>query len=116
MPDDPAHDPLGEVLTTAEARWQRHAHLLDYQPDYRIRGPEDPFTPALEYAHHAHWLEYSSAHLRAYLEKRERPAPVEHPDAQNDAWAPEVAERSPEANARETLGRPTGRARGCQHV
>ena len=107
MPDDIQLDTqLDEVLTAAEARWQRHVHLLDYRPDYRIRGPEDPFTPALEYAHHAHWLEYASAHLRAYLEKRERPAPVEDVDAQNDAWAAEDAALPPaQAKARASEAR-----------
>lgn len=80
-----------DVLRAAEARWQRHVEVLDWQPDYRIRGPEDPFTPAQEYLHHAHWLEYAAEHIRARLEGRERPPRIEDVDTQNDAWAAEDA-------------------------
>lgn len=84
---------LGEVLAAGEARWTRHVQLLDWQPDYRIRGPEDPFTPAQEYAHHGHWLEYATLHLRARTEGTEPPARIEDFDAQNAAWAEADAAR-----------------------
>ncbi len=78
---------LTEVLAAAEARWTRHTQVLDWQPDYRIRGPEDPFTPAQEYAHHGHWLETSLARLRARLDGTEPPARIADGNAQNAKWA-----------------------------
>ena len=88
-------DRLTEVLTAAEARWSRHVQVLDWQPDYRIRGPEDPFSQAQEYAHHGHWLESALARLRARLDGTEPPARITDFNAQNAAWA--------EADARRTL-------------
>lgn len=90
MTDSVAND-LDEALAAEEARWTRHVQLLDWQPGYRIRGPEDPFTPAQEYLHHAHWLEYASSHARARLDGGDAPATIEDVDAQNDAWATEDA-------------------------
>ncbi|MCK9493981.1 MAG: hypothetical protein M0R75_00605 [Dehalococcoidia bacterium] len=99
---------LDEVLTAAEARWSRHVETLDWQPGYRIRGPEDPFTAVQEYGHHAHWQEYAASHLRAYLDRTERPAPIEDANAQNDAWAVEDATLSHEvARARAAAARET---------
>lgn len=96
MTTESSPDRLDEVLVAAEARWQRHVDLLDWQPGYRVRGPEDPFTPAQEYAHHGHWLEDVLARLRARLDGTKRPPPVTDVDGQNAAWAAEDAARSHE--------------------
>ncbi|MCA9850705.1 MAG: hypothetical protein KC461_08670 [Dehalococcoidia bacterium] len=90
---------LSDVFAESDARWQRHVELLDWQPDYRIRGPEDPFTPAQEYLHHAHWLEYATAIVRARLDGAEPPPRIEDTSAQNDAWAMEDA-RVPHGEAK----------------
>lgn len=82
---------LDGVLAAEEARWTRHVQLLDWQPDYRIRGPEDPFRPAQEYLHHAHWLEYASSRARARLDGGDAPSTIEDVNEQNDAWAAEDA-------------------------
>jgi len=87
-------DELDEVLAAGEARWTRHVQLLDWQPDYRIRGPEDPFTPTQEYAHQGHWLEVALAGLRARLDGTERPPRITDFDAQNAAWAEADAART----------------------
>ncbi|MGE3961271.1 MAG: hypothetical protein AB7F65_06265 [Dehalococcoidia bacterium] len=95
-PDPSLAGRLEAVLVAAEARWQRHVDLLDWQPGYRIRGPEDPFLPAQEYAHHGHWLELALARLRARLDGAEPPARIADFDAQNAAWAAEDAARTHE--------------------
>lgn len=82
------------VLVEADARWQRHVDILDWQPAHRIRGPEDPFTAAQEYAHHGHWIEVAVQRLRARLDGTEPPARITDFDAQNRAWAEADASRS----------------------
>ncbi len=99
----PTAPTLDEVIAESDLRWQRHVDLLDWEPAYRIRGPEDPFTPGQEYLHHAHWLEYAAAHVRARLEGREAPPRIEDASAQNDAWAAEDA-NVPHAEAKERAG------------
>ncbi len=84
-------DDLQIVLDNADARWTRHLAVLEWDPAWRIRGPEDSFTAAQELAHHAHWLDYALAHARARTEGTEAPAAIEDFDAANDAWAAEDA-------------------------
>ena len=108
-------DRLAEVLAAAEARWTRHVQVLDWQPDYRIRGPEDPFTAPQEYAHHGHWLESALGRLRARLDGTELPPRIADFDAQNAAWAEEDSGRSHEeakAYATEMRGAYLEAARG----
>ena len=101
-------------MTTAPTLDDRLAEL-DWQPDYRIRGPEDPFTAPQEYAHHGHWLESALGRLRARLDGTELPPRIADFDAQNAAWAEEDSGRSHEeakAYATEMRGAYLEAARG----
>ncbi|MDA0270007.1 MAG: hypothetical protein O2798_07505 [Chloroflexi bacterium] len=73
----------------AEARWARLTEVLDWGPDYRIRGAEVEWVARDEYAHFAHWLEYACAHARARFEGTAPPATVADEDEQNALWAAE---------------------------
>jgi hypothetical protein len=95
---------LASILAAADARWQRHVEVLDRDPAWRIRGPDDPFVAAQEYGHQAHWLEYATARLRARLDGAEAPPRITDFDEANAAWAEEDA-RVPHEEARERASR-----------
>ena len=39
---------LAGIIEAADARWQRHVEVLDWNAAWRIRGPEDPFIAVQE--------------------------------------------------------------------
>ncbi|MEX1023306.1 MAG: hypothetical protein WD058_09175, partial [Dehalococcoidia bacterium] len=82
---------LAEILEAAEACWARHAQVLEWERDARIRGPQDPFTAAMEFAHQWRWLDYALAAARADAEGGAAPPLLDDMDAQNEAWAAEDA-------------------------
>ncbi|MDO9445654.1 MAG: hypothetical protein Q7K37_10090 [Dehalococcoidia bacterium] len=84
-----ADDVFAVLWDEAEARWRRHTEVLDWSPDYRIRGTDTDWLARDEYAHFAHWLEYALVGARSRLLGGPPPTPIADEDAQNDAWAAE---------------------------